>query len=71
MQLVLEYTKVVATSFGRVYVYPLCRDVQRRLTQDSAPRWIPGIRGRGVMVNGSTSQKGEPLIKELLQRCDA
>ncbi len=24
-----------------IYIYPLCRDVQRRLTQDSAPRWIP------------------------------
>jgi hypothetical protein len=31
-------------AYGRavkqIYVYPLCRDVQRRLTQDSAPRWI-------------------------------
>ena len=25
----------------RIYIYPLCRDVQRRLTQDSAPHWIP------------------------------
>ncbi len=25
----------------RIYVYPLRRDAQRRLTQDSAPRWIP------------------------------
>ena len=25
----------------RIYVYPLCRDVQHRLAQDSAPRWIP------------------------------
>ena len=25
----------------QIYVYPLCRDVQRRLIQDSAPRWIP------------------------------
>jgi len=24
----------------QIYVYPLCRDVQSRLTQDSAPRWI-------------------------------
>jgi hypothetical protein len=24
-----------------IYIYPLCRDVQGRLTQDSAPRWIP------------------------------
>ena len=24
-----------------IYIYPLCHDVQRRLTQDSAPRWIP------------------------------
>ncbi len=26
----------------QIYVYPLCRDVQRPLTQDSAPRWIRG-----------------------------
>jgi hypothetical protein len=25
----------------RIYIYPLCRDVQHRLAQDSAPRWIP------------------------------
>ena len=25
----------------RIYVYPPSRDVQRRLTQASAPRWIP------------------------------
>ena len=25
----------------RIYVYPLCRDAQRRLTKDSAQRWIP------------------------------
>jgi hypothetical protein len=25
----------------RIYVYPLCRDVHRRLTKDYAPRWIP------------------------------
>jgi hypothetical protein len=25
----------------RIYIYPLCRNVQRRLTQDPAPRWIP------------------------------
>jgi len=25
----------------RIYIYPLCRDVQRRLTQDYAPHWIP------------------------------
>jgi hypothetical protein len=25
----------------RIYVYPLSRDAQRRLTKDSAPRWIP------------------------------
>jgi hypothetical protein len=24
-----------------IYIYPLCHDVQRRLTQDSASRWIP------------------------------
>lgn len=24
----------------QIYVYPLCHDVQSRLTQDSAPRWI-------------------------------
>ena len=24
-----------------VYIYPLCRDAQRRLTQDSGLRWIP------------------------------
>jgi len=24
-----------------IYVYRLCRDAQRRLAQDSAPRWIP------------------------------
>jgi len=24
-----------------IYIYPLCRDVPRRLTQDSAPCWIP------------------------------
>ena len=23
------------------YVYRLCRDAQRRLAQDAAPRWIP------------------------------
>jgi hypothetical protein len=28
-------------SVKQIYVYPLCRDVQRRLTKDSAPRWIP------------------------------
>jgi hypothetical protein len=26
----------------QIYVYRLCRDAQRRLAQDSAPRWIPG-----------------------------
>jgi hypothetical protein len=25
----------------QIYVYPLYRDAQRRLAQDSAPRWIP------------------------------
>ena len=25
----------------RIYIYPLCRDAQRRLTQACAPRWIP------------------------------
>ena len=25
----------------RIYIYPLCRDVQGRLAEDSAPRWIP------------------------------
>jgi len=25
----------------RIYVYPLCRDVQRRLTQAAAPLWSP------------------------------
>lgn len=25
----------------RIYVYPLCRDVQYRLAQNCAPRWIP------------------------------
>jgi hypothetical protein len=24
-----------------IYIYPLCRDVQGRLAEDSAPRWIP------------------------------
>jgi hypothetical protein len=24
----------------RIYIYPLCRDVQQRLAQDSAPQWI-------------------------------
>ena len=26
----------------QIYVYPLCRDAQRRLTPDSPPRWIAG-----------------------------
>jgi len=25
----------------RICIYPLCRNVQRRLAQDSAPHWIP------------------------------
>lgn len=25
----------------RIYIYPLCRDAQRRLAQASTPRWIP------------------------------
>jgi hypothetical protein len=28
-------------SVKRIYVYPLCRDVQQRLTQGSEPHWIP------------------------------
>jgi hypothetical protein len=32
-------------SVKRIYVYPLCHNVQRRLTQDSAPRWIGSEEG--------------------------
>jgi Domain of unknown function (DUF4338) len=31
----------------RIYVYPLCHHVQRRLTKDSPPRWIPCEEGDG------------------------
>jgi hypothetical protein len=31
----------------RIYVFPLGRDVQQRLIQDSAPRWMPGRNGNG------------------------
>src|SRR4029453_4178699 len=35
-----QYHEAHGRSVKRIYVYPLCRDAQRRLTQDSAPRWI-------------------------------
>jgi hypothetical protein len=33
-----QYHEAHGRSVKRIYVYPLCRDAQRRLTQDSAPR---------------------------------
>jgi len=36
-----QYHEAHGRSVKRIYIYPLCRDVQRRLTKDSAPRWIP------------------------------
>lgn len=35
-----QHHKAHGRSMKRIYVYPLCRDVQQRLTQDSPPRWI-------------------------------
>ena len=35
-----QHHKAHGRSLKRIYVYPLCRDVQQRLTQDSPPRWI-------------------------------
>jgi hypothetical protein len=28
-------------SLKRIYIYPLCRNAQHRLAQNSAPRWFP------------------------------
>lgn len=36
-----QYHETYGRSVKRIYVYPLCRDAQRRLAQDPAPRWIP------------------------------
>jgi hypothetical protein len=35
-----QHHKAHGRSMKRIYVYPLCRDVQQRLIQDSPPRWI-------------------------------
>jgi hypothetical protein len=36
-----QYHEAHGRSVKRVYTYPLCHDVQRRLAEDFAPRWIP------------------------------
>lgn len=36
-----QHHKADGRAMKRIYVYRLCRDAQRRLTQDSAPRWLP------------------------------
>jgi hypothetical protein len=36
-----QYHEAHGRSVKRIFIYPLCRDVQRRLAQVSAPRWIP------------------------------
>jgi Domain of unknown function (DUF4338) len=36
-----QYHEAHGRSVKRIFIYPLCRDVQRRLAQVSAPRWMP------------------------------
>jgi hypothetical protein len=36
-----QHHKADGRAIKRIYVYRLCCDAQRRLAQDSAPRWIP------------------------------
>jgi len=36
-----QYHQAHGRAVKRIYVYRLCRDAQRRLAQDAAPRWIP------------------------------
>ena len=35
-----QYHQAHGRAVKRIYIYPLCRNVQRRLAPDSAPPWI-------------------------------
>ena len=37
-----QHHEAHGSAVKRIYVYPLCRNVRRRLVQASAPRWIAG-----------------------------